>query len=177
MTSKNLSTVTTNVIMSYGNTAKNVINAYRVGGERMAGFVDQSWESAIKKSATRLSTEVRANALSAQRKLNSYYTKGITVTSDGADSVVSKVVELADKGVTQASISAIRFEKATGVTTLNTIAVAVVPAVEAVSKVAVKLEKQSSLLAHRVSGKSVKAKVTSVKRTVKTAAVRVRKTV
>ena len=35
MSAKNLSTVANDLIESYGNTAKNVINAYRTGGERM----------------------------------------------------------------------------------------------------------------------------------------------
>ena len=42
-----LSTVATAVIESYGNTAINVINAYRTGGERVIGFVDQRFEAAV----------------------------------------------------------------------------------------------------------------------------------
>ena len=176
MTSKNLSTVTTDLIASYGNTAKHVIHAYRVGGERVAGFVDQRWERAVQKSAARLSAEVRTNALSAQKKLSGYYTKGINVTTDGADTLVNKAVELAEKGVAQAAANASRFEKATGVSTLHTIALAAVPAAEAVSKVAAKIEHQSSLLAKRVAGKpAVSAKVAAVKRSVKAKAARVRK--
>ena len=47
MSTKNLSTVTTDLIETYGNTAKNVINAYRVGNERVIGMMDQRWESAV----------------------------------------------------------------------------------------------------------------------------------
>jgi hypothetical protein len=178
MTAKNLSTVTTGLIASYGNTAKNVINAYRLGGERVVGFMDQSWERALEKSAPRLSDEVRANALSAQKKLSGYTARGISLTTDGADTLVDKAVELAEKGVAQAVANADRFEKATGVTTLNTIATAAVPAAEAAGKLASKIEEQSSLLAQRVSGKSKPAvKVAAVKRTVKAKAARVRKAV
>ena len=176
MTSKNLSTVTTDLIESYGNTAKHVINAYRVGGERVVGFMDHSWERAVNKSSTRLSAEVRANALSAQKKVSGYYARGISFTTDGADSLVSKAVELAEKGVAQAAANASKFEKATGVTTLHTIALAAVPAAEAVSKVAAKIEEKSSLLAKRVAGKGTVAhKVAAVKRTVKAKVARARK--
>ena len=41
MSTKALSSVTTDLITSYGNTAKNVINAYRAGGQRVANFVEQ----------------------------------------------------------------------------------------------------------------------------------------
>jgi len=161
MTAKNLSTVANNVIESYGNTAKNVINAYRVGGERVVGLMDQRWESAVEKAGSRLSTEIRGNALAAQKTISGYCTKGITLTTDGADVVVGKVVELAEKGVTQAAVNASRFEKATGSKALNTLALAAVPAAEAVSKVVVKLEQKSSLLAGKVAGKTVKAKATA----------------
>ena len=55
MSAKNLATVTNELIESYGNTAKNVISAYRVGNERAIALVDQSWANAVKKTGTRLS--------------------------------------------------------------------------------------------------------------------------
>ena len=159
-----LATVTTELIVSYGNTAKNVINAYRVGNERVVGFMDQRWENAVKQTGKRLSVETRDNALAAQKKLSGYYIKGITLTSDSADSAVNKAVELAGKGVQQVAANAARFQKSTGVTTLNKLAVVAVPAAQAVSKVAVKIEQQSDQLVNTVAGKTTKVKVASVKR-------------
>ena len=159
-----LTAVTTDLIASYGNTAKNVINAYRVGNERVIGFMDQRWESAVKQTGKRLSVEARDNALAAQKKLSGYYIKGITLTSDSADTAVNKAIELAGKGVQQVAANAARFQKSTGVTTLNKLAVAAVPAAQAVSKVAFKIEKQSDQLVNTVAGKTAKVKVASVKR-------------
>ena len=53
MTVKNLSSVAAAVIESYGDTAINVINACRVGGERVIGFVDQRFEAAVNTGAAR----------------------------------------------------------------------------------------------------------------------------
>ncbi len=54
MANQKLATVTNELIESYGNTAKNVINAYRVGNERAVVFMDQSFEAALDKAvATR----------------------------------------------------------------------------------------------------------------------------
>ena len=164
MNSRNLSTVTTELITSYGNTAKNVINAYRVGGERVIGFMDQRWENALKKSAAKLESEVRGNASSAQKKLSSYYSKGILLTTDGADMVVNKVVGLAGKGVHQVAANASQFQKSTGITALNTLAQVTVPAAEAVSKLASKIEQQSGVLVNKLSGKDAAVKVATVKR-------------
>jgi len=160
MRTTSLSTVTTDLIESYGNTAKNVVNAYRVGNERAVGFMDQRWESAVLKTGARLTAEVRGNALSAQ-KLSGYYAKGIALTSNSADTAISKAVELAAKGVQQVAANAARFEKSTGVTTLNKLAVAVVPAAQGLSKVAGKIEQQSGQLVNTVAGKKAVVKATA----------------
>ena len=180
MSSKNLATVTNELIASYGNTAKNVVKAYRVGNERAVSYVDQSWAAAVKKTGTRLSADVRGNAVSAQKKLTGYYTTGVNLVSDRADIVVARTVEAAEKGVAQVAANATRFDLALGVSALNTVAVAVVPAAQAVSDVAAKLEVQSSALVSKLSAKkTVKAAVAktakTAKRTVATAKKAVRK--
>ena len=163
MTARTLSTATAHLIETYGNTAKNVINAYRVGNERVIGFVDQRWESALASTGSKLSAEVRGNALSAQRKLSAYYTQGYTLATDGADVLVSKAVALAGKGIHQAAANAGQFEKKTGVKALHTLALVAVPAVEAVNKLATTLEKKSGLLANKLAGKDAVVKVAAVK--------------
>ena len=162
MSSKNLATVTNELIESYGNTAKNVINACRVGNVRAIGFVDQSWASAVKKTGTRLSAEVRGNALATEKKISAAYAKGVEVESDSADVAVNKAVKLAEKGVAQVAANASRFEKATGVK-LKPLAVAAVPAAQAATKVAAQLEVKSSALANKIAGKKAKIKVATVK--------------
>jgi hypothetical protein len=164
MSQKNLSTVTTDLIESYGNTAKNVIQAYRVGNQRAVQFIDQRWEKALQQSAAQLRTEVRENALTAQKTISGIYIKGIDLTSNGADAMVNKAVELAGKGVQRVAVNASAFEKRTGVATLNSLAKATVPAVIAASTLAGKLEQGSSSLANTVAGKKAKVKVAAVKR-------------
>lgn len=164
MSTKNLSTVTTELIESYGKTVRNVVSAYRVGGERVIGLIDQRWEQALKKTGSRLKPEARGNALAAQRKLSGYYARGISLTTGGADALIDKAVELAAKGVQQASANASRFEKKTGFSTLQVVATAAVPAVDAIQKIASKFEAQSSKLVKRISGKDIAAPVATVKR-------------
>ncbi|NVO07782.1 MAG: hypothetical protein HXX19_18500, partial [Rhodoferax sp.] len=152
MSAKKLAAVTNELITSYGNTAKNVIQAYRVGNARITGFVDQRWASAVDKMSKQLSSEIRSNALAAEQKVSAYYTKSISLGTNGADMAVSKVVALAGKGVTQVAANANRFEKATGVKALNTLAAAAVPAAVAVSGVASKIEAKSDQLVTRIAG-------------------------
>lgn len=158
MSTKNLSTVTNELITCYGNTARNVIQAYRVGNARMTSYVDQRWASAVDKAGAQLTSDVRKNALAAQQKVSAYYSKGISLTTDSADLAVNKAVELAGKGLTQVAANANRFEKATGVTALNTLAAVAVPAAVAVSGVALKLEAKSDQLVKTLAGAKPKAK-------------------
>lgn len=164
MTQHTLASATTHLLESTGNTARNMINAYRVGNERVIGFMDQRWESALSRTGRKLKPEVRGNALLAQKKLSALYTQGYTLATDGADLLVGKAVALAGKGVHQAAANASQFEKKTGVTTLNLLAQAAVPAVQAASRLAATLEKQSGLLANKLAGQDATVKVAAVKR-------------
>jgi hypothetical protein len=158
MAQKNLATVTNELIASYGNTAKNVIQAYRVGNERAAGFVDQRWATVVANNGERLGKTMRGNALAAQKKVTALYVQGVVLTADSAEVAVNRTVELAGKGVEQVAANASRFKKALGVSTLNTLADAAVPAAQAVTKAAAKLEEQSGALVTKLAGKTVKAR-------------------
>jgi hypothetical protein len=166
MSAKNLATVTTELITSYGNTAKNVIQACRVGNARMTHFVDQRWANAVNRVGTQLTAEIRSNALAAQQKVSGYYSKSVSLTTYSADMAVNKAVEIAGKGVSQVAANASRFEKATGFTALNTLAAAAVPAAVAVTGVAAKIEAKSGQLAHSIAGAKPKANRAVVKRVV-----------
>ncbi len=176
MSAKKLSVVTNEVIASTGNTAKNVVSACRAGNERAVSYLDQSFTTAVKKAGTRLNADVRSKAVAAQKKASSLYSKSVTVTSDRAEVVINKAVELAGKGVEQAAANATRFEKATGLN-LKALAVAAVPAAQAVSKVAAQVEAKSSVLVNKIAGKQAKVKVAAVKRTVAKKATRAAKKV
>ena len=171
MSAKKLSTVATDVIESYGNTAKNVIHAYRSGGERVVDMLQHNWDRALRESRSQLAAGVASNATAAQKVVCSYYIKGLTLTTDGAQQAVSQIVKLAGNGVERVAANASLFEVKTGVTALNTIAQATLPGALALSTLANKIEKKSAALASRIAGE--KAAVAVAKRAAST----VRKTV
>jgi hypothetical protein len=175
MSTKNLTAVTNELIESYGNTAKNVINAYRVGNERAVDFVSKGFVTAVEKAGANLSVELQDKAVSAQKSIASFYSKGVEVTSESADTAVNKVVELAVKSLEQIAANSERLEKALGANALNALVDAALPAAEAVSKVAAKLEEKSGDLVNNIAGSKAKVKVATVKRTVTKKAAAVRK--
>jgi hypothetical protein len=168
--SKNLSSVATAVIESYGNTAINMINAYRVGGERVIGFVDQRFEAAVNTGAARLSEELRSNLIDTEKRISGYYAKGLQIGTERAESAVSTAVELANKGVDRIAANAERFDQATKIGALDMINRVAMPAATVVSEVVVRIEEGSSQLAKRVAGKPAVVKAAAKKaKTVKKA--------
>ena len=163
LSTADLSTVATDLIGCYGNTAKNVIDAYRAGGERVVTVLEQRWNSALKQSRSQLATGVAKNASAAQLAFSSYYSKGLTQTSKGAELVVSQLVKFAEAGVERVAANASLFEEKTGLNTLNTIADVTKPGVVALSQFAAKLEEKSAQLASKIAGDNVAT--ATVKRT------------
>jgi hypothetical protein len=172
MSKKSLSSVATAVIESYGNTAINVINAYRVGGERVIGFVDQRFETAVNAGGARLSDELRSNLIDTEKRISGYYAKGLQFGTERAESAVNTAVELANKGVDRMAANAERFDQATNLGALELINRMALPAATAVSGVVERLEEGSSQLVKKVAGKPavVKAAVKKAKAVRKTAA-------
>ena len=152
MSAKNLSTVASDLITSYGNTATHIIDACEAGGERMVSLLEQRWNQALKQSRSELSAETVKNASAAQLAFSVYYTKGLNLTTNGARKVVSQLVKLAETGVERVAANASAFEEKTGVTTLDTLAKATRPGALALSKLAEQIEQTTASLAHKISG-------------------------
>ena len=149
---KNLSTVAADLIESYANTAKNVVDAYHAGGERVVSLLEQRWNRALKESRPQLTAEVVKNASAAHLAFTVLYSKGLNQTSHGAQQLVSQIVKLLDLGVERAAANAGQFEEKTGVTTLTTLARATAPGVLVLSKVATRIEQKSAALVSKIAG-------------------------
>ena len=162
MTAKNLSTVASDLIGSYGNTAKNVIDVYQAGGERVVAVLEQRWNAALKQSRSQLSTETAKNAANAQAVFSSYYFKGLMQTTKGAQVVVDQLVRLAEAGVERVAANASAFEIKTGISTLNTLAEVSKPGAVMLSQFAAKVEQKSADLADKLAADA--AAKTAVKR-------------
>ncbi len=171
MSKQNLSSVAVAVIESYGNTAMNVINAYRVGGERVIGFVDQRFEAAINTGAARLSEELRSNLIDTEKRISGYYARGLQFGTERAESAVNTAIELANKGVDRIAANAERFDQATKLGALEAFNRLALPAATAMSEVVERIEEGSNQLAKRVAGepavvKAVAKKAKTVKKAV-----------
>ncbi len=151
MTAKNLSTVASDLIASSANTARNMIDAYAAGGERLVTSLEQRWSRALKASRSELTAEVAKNASAAQVAFSVIYSKGLTLTTEGAQQVVSQVARVMEAGVDRAAANANLFEAKTGVTPFSSLATATAPAALALSKLAAQVEQKTAELADKVA--------------------------
>ncbi|MEO5697648.1 MAG: hypothetical protein ABIQ60_11010 [Burkholderiaceae bacterium] len=164
MSNKNLSSVATDVIATYGITATNVINTYRFGGERIAGFVDQRFAAAVNRGAAALRNDLRANLIGTQQRVSGYCVKGMHFGTDRAQTVVGVAVDLATKGVSMVATNADRIDRAANLNALPTLNRVAMPAAGLVIKVADRFEEGSSELVKRVSGKAMPAKALATRK-------------
>ncbi len=156
MTNKNLSTIANEVIADYGVINMNVINAYRFGGERLIGFVDQRFAGVVNRG-TALSEELRTNVIKSQQRVSGYFVKGLQIGSDRAHSAVGVAVDLASKGVNIVATSADRLDRRTNLHALDKLNRTVMPAANVVVQVVERIEQGSGTLVRRVSGKAMPA--------------------
>jgi hypothetical protein len=164
MSNKNLSTVATQVIEAYGMTATNVINTYRFGGERVMGFIDERFASALGRSASVLSNGTRTTLIEGQQRVSSFYVKGLRLGTDRAQSAVGVAVDLATKSVNLVASNATRLDHRTNLNVLDKIHLVVMPAASLLNSVAVGIEEGSTELVKRVAGESMPAKAIATRK-------------
>jgi hypothetical protein len=164
MSQKNLSSVATDVIATCGITATNIINSYRFGGERIAGFVDQRFAAAVNRGAAALRKGLRSNLIGSQQRVSGYYVKGVHIGTDRAENVVGVAVDLATKGVSLVATNAGRIDRAAKLNALTRLNRVAMPVADLVIKVAERIEEGSSELVKRVSGKAMPAKALATRK-------------
>jgi hypothetical protein len=164
MSNKNLSTVATQVIEACGITATNVINSTRFGGERMVGFIDERFASAVGRSAPTLANSTRATLVDGQQRVSGFYVKGLHFGTDRAQSVVGIAVDLATKGVNLVATNATRLDRRTNLNALSKLNRVVMPAASLLSSVAAGLEEGSTELVKRVAGDALPAKALATRK-------------
>lgn len=153
MRTQNLSAVTCHVIASYGNTARHAIAAYRTGGERVVGLIEQRWSRSLQASRSRLAAGVAHNANAVQRRLQQIAVTGLTVSSDTAQGLVNQMINMANAGVHSVADNALWLENKAGTTALTRLSQYALPAATALSHLVDKVENQSAKLARKMAGK------------------------
>jgi ketosteroid isomerase-like protein len=164
MSTKNLSTVATQVIEASGMAATNVINSYRFGGERVIGYFDERFASAVTRGASSLGKSTRSSLIDNQQRVSGFYVKGLRLGTDRAQSAVGVAVDLATKGVSLVATNAKRLDSRVNLNALDKLTRVAMPAASLLSSVAERLEEGTTELVKRVAGKTMPAKAVATRK-------------
>lgn len=91
MSITNLCTATSDALTHNGRTTVSLINAYRAGGTRLLGLVDNGWAQLVNRGGSRLSEQRRQNLVAIEQQLSGYYQKGLDVLSTQSTRAVNAV--------------------------------------------------------------------------------------
>lgn len=164
MSNKNLSTVATQVIEASGMAATNVINTTRFGGERVIGYFDERFASAVTRGASSLGKSTRSSLIDNQQRMSGFYVKGLRLGTDRAQSAVGVAVDLATKGVSLVATNAKRLDRRVNLNALDKLTRVAMPAATLLSSVAERLEEGTTELVKRVAGKTMPAKAVATRK-------------
>ena len=164
MSNKNLSTVATEVIEASGMAATNVINSYRFGGERVAGYLDERFASAVTRGAASLGRSTRSSLIDNQQRMSGFYVKGLRLGTDRAQTAVGVAVDLATKGVSLVATNAKRLDSRVNLNALDKLTRVAMPAATLLSSVAERLEEGTTELVKRVAGEAMPAKALATRK-------------
>lgn len=164
MSTKNLSSVATQVIGAYGMTATNVINTYRYGGERVVGFIDDRFATVVNRRGAALSQDLRTSLIDKLQRVSGIYVKGLQLGTDRAQSVVGVAVDLATKGVNVVASNARRLDRSANLNALDTLNRVAMPAATLINSVAAGIEEGSTELVKRVAGKRMPTKALATRK-------------
>ncbi len=103
MDTKNFSTTATGLIGNLADAAHKAIGAYRQGGDRLSGALEQRWKAGLRQAGPKLTPETRKNAARAQRAFSGYYAKGLALSADGAEVVIDTLVGAAQTAIERAA--------------------------------------------------------------------------
>lgn len=164
MSTKHLSSVAHQVIHAYGITVTNVINTTRYGGERVVGYFDKGFATAMDRSAPVVGKATRSSLVDGQQRVSGYYVKGLRLGTDRAQSVVGIAVDLATKGVNLFATNARRLDSRVNLNALAKLREVAMPAAQVLSTVAERIEEGSTKLVKRVAGKPLAAKAVATRK-------------
>ena len=103
MTKHRFTEATTTALGQFGNAAHIAIHTWREGGERIATFAGERWDTAFEQAGPQLDAQTRKNAQNFRKVVGRWWTRGVALSSDGATIAVDTFVGAAIAGVERAT--------------------------------------------------------------------------
>ncbi len=147
-----LNTVAIDVVGQYGLASKHLVNAYRLGTQRVVAQINERYTSMIQSPSLPLVDEsIRSSILSAHQQLTGFLVGGVARATEQADLAIDKITDGTTVGIKRIGGIGERFEKMVGAPVVETMTKINMPAAQLSLQIAGQVVEGTKRLVERVA--------------------------
>ena len=147
-----LNAVAIDVVGQYGLASKHLINAYRLGTQRVVAQVNERYSSMLQSASLPMVDEsIRASMLSAHQQLSGFFVGGVNRVTEQADVVVDRITDGTAQGIKRLGGMGERLESIVGAPVVDTMTKINMPAVQLSLQIAGQVVEGTKRLVERVT--------------------------
>ncbi len=147
-----LNSVAIDVVGQYGLASKHLVNAYRLGTQRLVAQINDRYTSMVKSpSLPMVHDSIRASILSAQQQLAGFFVGGVTRATEQADLAIDKITDGTAQGIKRLGDVGERFEAMVGTPVVDTMTKINMPAAQLSLQIAGQVVEGTKRLVERVT--------------------------
>lgn len=152
MSNPTLNAVAIDVVGQYGLASKHLVNAYRLGTQRVVAQINDRYTSMIKSPSLPMVDEsIRSSILSAHAQLTGFFVGGVTRATEQADVAIDKITDTTAQGIKRLGNVGDRFEAMIGKPVVETMTKINMPAAQLSLQIAGQVVEGSKRLVERVA--------------------------
>lgn len=153
MSATNLNSVAIDVIGQYGLAGKHLINAYRLGTQRVVAQINERYTTMIQSpSLPMVDASIRSSLLAAQQQMTGFFIGGVTRATEQADLTIDKITDGTTQGIKRLGGVGERFEAMVGTPVVGTLTSLNMPVAQLSLQIAGQVVEGSKRLVERVAG-------------------------
>ncbi len=147
-----LNTVAIDVVGQYGLAGKHVVNAYRLGTQRVVAQLNERYTSMLESpSLPMVSESIRASMLSAHQQLSGFFVGGVNRATEQADLAIDRITDGTTQGIKRLGGMGERLESVVGTPVVDTMTKINMPAAQLSLQIAGQVVEGTKRLVERVA--------------------------
>ena len=152
MTTTTLNAVAIDVVGQYGLAGKHLVNAYRLGTQRVVNQVNERYTSMIQSpSLPMVHDSLRASILSAHQQLTGFFVGGVARATEQADLAIDRITDTTAQGIKRLGGVGERIEAMVGTPVVDTMTKINMPAAQLSLQIAGQVVEGTKRLVERVA--------------------------
>jgi len=152
MTTTTLNAVAIDVVGQYGLAGKHLVQAYRLGTQRVIDQINERYSSLVNSSALPMVDEsIRTSLLSAHQQVTGFFVGGVARATEQADLAIDKITDGTTQGIKRLGGFGERIEALVGAPVVDTLTKVNMPVAQLSLTIASQVVENSKRLVERVA--------------------------